>query len=145
MDSATPENADEVIRPASPYVRGPFERVRVAVCFDPEKGLTHQSFKDECDINNIVATYARTGIAPKPRGKPQFGVAPDADLFEAACVQAEIRSAEAEGSLPDAAEPESSHTASEAAGDEISENLGETRESTQKAASAASEASDAES
>ena len=26
-----------------------------------DQGLTHQSFKDECDINNILANYTRTG------------------------------------------------------------------------------------
>lgn len=58
-------------------------------------GITRQSFKDECDINRIVETYARTGIVPGVRNiAPEYGDAPSSDLFEAACVQAEIRSAE---------------------------------------------------
>lgn len=68
---------------------------REAVQFHPaETGLTRQSFKDECDITRIVETYARTGIAPLNRHEPQYGDAPDSGLFEAALVQAEIRSAE---------------------------------------------------
>lgn len=36
-------------------------RKRVQLHFNDES-LTHQSFKDECDINNIVKKYKRTGI-----------------------------------------------------------------------------------
>lgn len=38
---------------------GPRNRV-VLVC--PEKGRTKQSHKAECDINNILAKFARTGV-----------------------------------------------------------------------------------
>lgn len=27
-----------------------------------DEGATHQSFKDECDINNIIKKYKRTGV-----------------------------------------------------------------------------------
>lgn len=55
--------------------------------------MTHQSFKDECEINNIVDKYTRTGILTHlKRGEPQYGDAPDQTFFEAACVHAEIRS-----------------------------------------------------
>lgn len=68
---------------------------REAVQFHPaEIGLTRQSFKDECDITRIVETYARTGIAPLNRHEPHYGDAPDSGLFEAALIQAEIRSQE---------------------------------------------------
>lgn len=33
-----------------------------AIDFSGEKSLTHQSFKDECDINNIMSRYAKTGV-----------------------------------------------------------------------------------
>lgn len=60
-----------------------------------DDGVTRQSFRDECDIDRIVDTYARTGMVNHiPRMKPMYGDAPDQTLFEAACVQAEIRSAE---------------------------------------------------
>lgn len=37
------------------------ERRRVAIDF-PEQGRTKQSFKAECDINNIMAKFQRTGV-----------------------------------------------------------------------------------
>lgn len=95
--------ADQCRRVANPRRAHEISRVRLE--FDPDQGRTHQSFKDECDINNIVATYARTGIVPHmARGKPQYGDVPDVDLHAAACAQAEIRSAMEEGWSPDALE-----------------------------------------
>lgn len=35
--------------------------------------LTQQHFKDECDINQIVATYQETGIMPQGTREPLFG------------------------------------------------------------------------
>lgn len=35
--------------------------------------LTQQHFKDECDINHIVATYQETGIMPQGERQPLFG------------------------------------------------------------------------
>lgn len=35
--------------------------------------LTQQHFKDECDINHIVATYQETGIMPQGNREPLFG------------------------------------------------------------------------
>lgn len=35
--------------------------------------LTQQHFKQECDINNIVATYQETGIMPQGTREPLFG------------------------------------------------------------------------
>ena len=101
-----------------PYVRGPFTRDRVETVIGDDD-LTHQSFKDECDITRIVETYARTGIVPGRRMEPQYGECPDTTLFEAACVQAAIRTAEADGfEYP-------SETASEAPEAPISEHEGE--------------------
>ena len=75
------------------------EMPRVTVAF-PEVGKTRQSFKDECDINRIVDTYARTGIVNHvPRVAPQYGDNPEQSLFDAACVQAEIRSSEEDAVL----------------------------------------------
>lgn len=40
----------------------------------PEKTRTKQSFKDECDINNILKKYQKTGQLPDMiRSNPQFG------------------------------------------------------------------------
>ena len=38
------------------------KRERKQVCFKDSKGLTHQEQKDQCDINNILDKYARTGL-----------------------------------------------------------------------------------
>lgn len=37
---------------------------RVSISFEPE-GRTHQSFKDECDINVIMGRYLKTGVLPE--------------------------------------------------------------------------------
>lgn len=116
MARSVAKNAHKV----NPAVRGPFDRVRTAVCYDPEAGLTHQSFKDECDINRIVETYARTGVLPQRRMEPIYGDAPDATLFEAACAQAEISSAFEDGFTPSEA-PEAPEEASEPSAPEEAE------------------------
>lgn len=83
-------------------------RVQTIVQGDP---LTRQSFKEECDINNIVETYRRTGVVPSSAGAaPQYGDAPDISLFEAACVQAEIASAATEGAFDPDPEPDNPET-----------------------------------
>jgi hypothetical protein len=73
----------------------------VSKTFDPEGNLTHQSFRDECDINNIIELHTRTGLVTHiNEQKPQYGEAPEMDLHEAACVHAEIRSAYEDGFEP---------------------------------------------
>lgn len=57
----------------------PHKRNRVVLdCGDVQ--LTKQSFKDECDINNIIRRYEVSGELPVRFGAPQYGVAPDLDL-----------------------------------------------------------------
>lgn len=74
-----------------------FERTRVQIDVGSETP-TCQSFRDSCDVNNIIDLHARTGILQhRNRAEPQYGETPDADLFDAACVQAELRSAAEEG------------------------------------------------
>lgn len=90
-----------------------------AISFKNEQKIARDSFKQECDINRIVARYenggAITHVAAIP---PQYGEAPDISLFDAACVQATLRSAEEEGlfDLDEEAEnaPAASQEASEA-------------------------------
>jgi len=36
-------------------------------------GRTHQSFKDECDINRIMAKHRKTGILRQTLERPQYG------------------------------------------------------------------------
>lgn len=89
-----------------PTIRGPYEAQRVITKIDPESGITRQSFRDECDVEKIVDTFARTGMVNHiPKAAPVYGDCPEQNLFEAACVQAEIRSSEEEAVLnpsPDA-------------------------------------------
>lgn len=44
------------------HVRRPYDpTVKTSITF-PEKTMTKQSFKDECDINTIMAKYQTTGL-----------------------------------------------------------------------------------
>lgn len=72
---------------AHPTVRDRFSRMRrtVVLATPPPKALTQQQFKDECDMNRIVAN-ARRGIAPvyTAKGAPHYGDFSDVpDLHEA--------------------------------------------------------------
>ena len=59
---------------------GPKKPVRVKF---PKRTPTKQSFKDECDINNIMAKYQKTGaLAHANRQTPQYGFASPHDFAE---------------------------------------------------------------
>lgn len=74
-----------------------YERERLQIDVGDET-ITQQSFRDSCDVNKIIDLHARTGLVQHLNpAKPQYGDMPDSDLFEAACAQAAIRSAEEEG------------------------------------------------
>lgn len=61
MDFATPFNRLEMHK-------------KTALAIDPDEAQTKQSFKDECDINHIMARYKKTGQLPDMiRENPQFG------------------------------------------------------------------------
>lgn len=68
---------------AVPEVRRPWARVRTRTVLDPVS-KTHQSFRDACDVNNIVARYERTGELPPARHNPTYGdvVALQGDLTD---------------------------------------------------------------
>ncbi len=60
---------------------GPFTKVSITF---PKKGRTKQSFKDECDINNIMAKYQKTGaLAHVNTYQQQYGFATSVDFSEA--------------------------------------------------------------
>lgn len=87
--------------PDAPYVRLPHHPRRVSVSFDLDKGRTHQSFKDECDVNKIIDLHARTGVLNHvARGHAQFGDVPDGTFFDHALALSAVSSAEAEGWAP---------------------------------------------
>lgn len=100
--------------------RNPLARNRVAITF-AEQGKTHQSFAEECDIQNIVKTYARTGIVNHvPRTQPQYGENPDITFYEAACISAEATQAAEQGvgsDLPEKTAPEAPESVSEPVAD----------------------------
>lgn len=93
----------EELRPGRPYIRMPWERHRVAISWPDSENRTHESFRDECDINNIIDLHTRTGLVNHLNpGNPQYGDAPESTLFEAACAQAAIRTALEDGWTPPA-------------------------------------------
>lgn len=58
------------------------DRRRVQIKFN-KRTPTKQSFKDECDINNIMATYAKTGSTSHlNRKQPQYGYASGHDFAQ---------------------------------------------------------------
>lgn len=92
-------------------VRGAYERRRVLTPV-ADDGITRQSFAEECDINKIVDTFTRTGMVNHiPRVKPVYGECPEQNLFEAACVQAAIRSSEEDAALTPPESPVEAETA----------------------------------
>lgn len=55
-------------------VRNSFDRHREAISFDPAEKRTKDSFKDECDINEIMKRYKRNGQLPALVARePRFG------------------------------------------------------------------------
>lgn len=55
--------------------------LRPELSFKDTESETKQSFKDECDINNIVNKFLDTGIMPTNLlSDPQYGEAPNMDL-----------------------------------------------------------------
>ena len=61
-----------------PFVRTPYnystkEASLASGLITPEPTLAKQEFKDECDINNVMLQYARTGELPYTTLKPSFG------------------------------------------------------------------------
>ncbi|WNK14618.1 MAG: internal scaffolding protein [Microvirus sp.] len=54
-------------------------RVRLQITFPPE-GRTKQAFRDECDINKIMARYQQTGILPETQQKVAIYL--DAENFD---------------------------------------------------------------
>jgi len=62
------------------------------VDFSDFPSLAQQNMKDECDINRIVATYARTGIMPDAPDAPGFFDA--GDIFDFQTAMNQVRAAQ---------------------------------------------------
>lgn len=57
------------------FVVGPYsKKIRQSVEFDLDQDRTQQEFADECDINNIMARYQKTGLIEfVNQHEPQYG------------------------------------------------------------------------
>lgn len=63
-------------------VRSAFDRVRVRTPMD-SKSKTKQSMKAECDINNIMAKYQKTGAIQHANAfQPEYGFASSIDFLD---------------------------------------------------------------
>lgn len=66
-------------------------KLRVALTF-PEQGREKQSFKDECDINNIMRRFQVTGeVTHLNQRPPMFGEVPDIDFAGAMSIVVDAR------------------------------------------------------
>lgn len=84
---------------SAPFVRSSYNYDVMAVsdetglrCDDPS--LAQQHFKDQCDINNIVDSFLRTGELPQANITPQYGDFTGVSDFHSALTR--IRATEAE-------------------------------------------------
>lgn len=66
-------------------------RRRVSIAFDPAEDRTQQSFKNDCDINQIMARYLRTGQLPQSNREPVYLDTTAYDFQEAADLVARAR------------------------------------------------------
>jgi len=69
------------------------QKSRLQIQFEGQ-GLTHQSFKDECDINTIMGRYLKTGVLPEnlTQAEAQYLDVSDVDFQEAAQLVAGAKS-----------------------------------------------------
>ncbi|AXL14761.1 internal scaffolding protein [Microviridae sp.] len=57
---------------------------KYAITFDPKESITKQSFKDECDINKIMAKFQKTGAMTHfAKHAPQYGDATPCEYQDA--------------------------------------------------------------
>lgn len=55
-----------------------------SITFNPEESMTKQSFKDECDINKIMAKFQKTGVIKHYAAHaPTYGDASPVDYLDA--------------------------------------------------------------
>lgn len=66
-------------------------KLRVALTF-PEQGREKQSFKEECDINNIMRRFSVTGVLDHVNQRqPMWGEVPDLDFAGAMAIVVDAR------------------------------------------------------
>lgn len=72
-------------------------KLKVSLSFPADEGRTKQSFKDECDINNIMARFQKTGvIAFANKFQARYGDVTGVDFANAMRVVADARTMFAE-------------------------------------------------
>lgn len=65
----------------TPFITAYSPKLKTAICFPEQSPHTKQSFKDECDINTIMARYMSTGQLPDlALANPQYFDASGADF-----------------------------------------------------------------
>lgn len=65
--------------------RTPYDGIRVkGLSFEGELSLTKQSFKDECDVNNVLKRYRETGLFPTDMGPGMYGDFSEVTDFQSA-------------------------------------------------------------
>lgn len=76
-------------------IRGPYSpRLRVGLEFEGQESKTHQSFKDQCDINNIVRRHAQGDVLHHVNTRPgRFLDVTPMDFREAMQTVVEVREA----------------------------------------------------
>lgn len=73
--------------------RTPFNKVRCGLSFEGTESRTEQSHKNECDINNIISKYDRTGLVThRNEYRGQYGFASQQTFEDAMLVVARAQS-----------------------------------------------------
>lgn len=60
-------------------------RKRVQLVFGDEKTLTKQSFKDDCDVNQILTKWIKTGQPPESKAPMRYGDYTSVEEYHASC------------------------------------------------------------
>lgn len=67
-------NPPQNLNSETPFLTAYGPKIKTSITFPPDEGRTKQSFKDECDINLIMARYAKTGVIEfAEKHEPQYG------------------------------------------------------------------------
>lgn len=75
----------------SKFITAYGRKIKVQITFST-KGRTKQNHKAECDINNIISSFKRTGTLPESsRGMPRYGDATGIDFQNAQLLVAEAK------------------------------------------------------
>lgn len=71
-------------------IRKPYSKIKYEGLSFPDDGRTHQSFKNDCNINQIMKKYRNQGYAPQVQ-PGQYGIATGVELYDAQLLVAEAK------------------------------------------------------